>query len=256
MSLGLIMVTTANVSCTPAFKLKAPEDYFSDPRSLALLKAARGGDLARAKQLVAEGANPNDEGPLDNPNNRLRLLHYAIAANDIQAIRLLVTVGAEPELNAEGFGEAMLFAVVLDNLEALSAFLDMRPVNTLSRKTLKALLFRSVALPRPRSLALLLERGAPIDYPDDAGYTVMMSAMDAQDYDLAAWLISKGASVLVEAKGGMTPAYSVQYDLQKFKPGSPTHDKVLQLKQMMEARGAGFPALSPAEVRAKRKSGN
>jgi len=108
-----------------------------------------------------------------------------------------------------------------------------------------------VSMPRPRCLELLLKRGAPIDYPDDAGYTIFMRAMDAQDYELAEWLLLKGASVQVVAGGGMTPAYSVQYDLQKFKPGSPTHNKVLHLKKLMEGRGAVFPALSPAEVRAK-----
>lgn len=50
----------------------------------------------------------------------------------------------------------------------------------------------------------------------------------------------------------MTPAYSVQYDLKKFRPGTPTHNKVLHLKQMMEERGAIFPAQSPEEIRAMR----
>jgi ankyrin repeat protein len=239
-------------SAAPSFKLKAPGDYFSDPHSLALLSAARAGDLVKAKQLVAEGANPNDEGPKDNQYNRLRLLHYAIAANDARAVRTLVAVGADVELNAQGFGEGPLFAIVLDNTEMLSVLLDLRPVDTLSRATLKALLFRAVALNRPRCLELLLKRGAPIDFPDNAGYTVMMRAIDAQDYDMAEWLLLKGASVQIMAGGDMTPAYSVQYDLQKFKPGSPTHNKVLHLKELMEARGAVFPALSPKEIRAQR----
>ena len=250
-SIGLIMMMTANASTAPVFKLKAPKEYFSDPATLALLKAAQAGDLPTAKQLVAQGANPNDEGPKDNPYNRIRLLHYAIAANNAQAIRVLMAVGADPEMNAQGFGEAPLFAIVLDNVEMLSVLLELRPVTTLSNDTLEDLLFRSVTLGRPRCLELLVKRGAPIDFRDGADYTIMMRAIDAQDYDLAEWLILEGASVLIEADG-MTPAYSIQYDLQKFKPGSPTHNKVLRLKELMEARGAKFPALSPAEVRAKR----
>jgi ankyrin repeat protein len=247
--LGMIAMTA---NAAPSFKLKAPGDYFSDPRSLALLSAARAGDLAKAKQLVAEGADPNDDGPKDNPYNRLRLLHYAIAANDAQAVRTLVAVGANVELSAQGFGEGPLFAIVLDNIEMLSVLLDLRPVDTLSGSTLKALLFRSVALNRPRCLELILKRGAPIDFPNGAGYTVMMDAMDAQDYDLAEWLLLQGASVHVQAKGGMTPAYLVQFHLQKFQSGSPTYNKVLHLKELMEARGAVFPALSPKEIRAQR----
>ena len=255
LSMGVILMMTANASGAPAFKLKAPKEYFSDAHTLALLNAAMAGDLAKARQLVAQGANPNDEGPKDNPYNRIRLLHYAIAANNTQAVTVLMAVGADPEMNAQGFGEAPLFAIVLDNAEMLSSLLDLRSVDKLSRDTLEDLLFRSVALPRPRCLELLLKRGAPIDFPDGSGYTVMMAAIDSQDYDLAEWLLLHGASVHVEAKGGMTPAYSVQYDLQKFKPGSPTYNKVLHLKELMEARGAVFPAPSPAEIRAKRKAG-
>jgi ankyrin repeat protein len=247
--LGMIAMTT---NAAPSFKLKAPGDYFSDPRSLALLSAARAGDVVKAKQLVADGANPNDDGPKDNQNNRLRLLHYAIAANDARAVRTLVAVGADVELNAQGFGEGPLFAIVLDNVEMLSVLLDLRPVDKLSRSTLNALLFRSVALNRPRCLELLFKRGAPIDFPNGAGDTVMMDAMDAQDYELAEWLLLQGASIRIESKGGMTPAYLVQFHLQKFTPGSPTYNKVLHLKELMEARGAVFPALSPKEIRAQR----
>ena len=246
------MMMTANASAAPVFKLKAPKEYFSDPATLALLKAALEGDLPTAKQLVVQGANPNDEGPKDNPYNRIRLLHYAIAANNAQAIRVLMAVGADPELKTEGFGRALMFAMTLDNVEMLSLLLELRPVGSLSQNTLKSLLFGTVSMPRPRCLELLLKRGAPIDFPDGADHTIMMRAMDAQDYDLAEWLLLQGASVHIETEKGMTPAYLVQFHLQKFEPGSPTYNKVLRLKELMEARGAKFPALSPAEMRAKR----
>jgi uncharacterized protein len=251
-NIGMIIMMTTNASGAPAFKLKSPQYYFPEARTQALLASALAGDLHKAKQLVAEGANPNDEGPRDNIYNRLRLLHYAIAAGSTQAIKTLITVGADPEMVTVGFGRALMFAMTLDKVDMLSLLLDLRPVSNLSRETLDTLLFESVSLPRPRCLELLLKRGSPIDFPDEAGYTVMMRAMDAQDYDLAEWLLIRGASVHVVAGGGMTPAYSVEYDLKKFKDGSPTYNKVLHLKKLMEERGAVFPALSPAEVRAKR----
>jgi uncharacterized protein len=241
-----------NASGAPVFKLKAPKEYFSDQRTLALLTASLGGDLAKAKQLVVEGANPNDEGPRSNPYNRIRLLHYAIAANNQRAVRVLVGVGADPELSVQGYGRAFLFAMTLKNMDMLKLLLDLRPVSILSRETLDYLLFESVTDNFPQCLELLLDRGTPIDFPDDAGYTVMMRAIDAEDYDMAEWLLRKGASALIEAKWGMTPAYSVQYDLQKFRPDTPMHKKAQNLKKMMEERGAIFPALSPAEIMAKR----
>lgn len=83
------------------FYLKPPSTYFESKKTLALLQAAMDGDIARAKALVATGANPNDEGPIHDLNaNRLRLLHYAIASDSKQAVKILMAVGADPELVA------------------------------------------------------------------------------------------------------------------------------------------------------------
>lgn len=254
LSIGLTLMMTGNSGAAPVFKLKAPGEYFSDGKTLALLNAALAGDLSRARQLVAEGANPNDEGPKDNPYNRIRLLHYAIAANSAQAVRVLVAVGADPEVDTlGGGGPAMLFAITLDKLEMLSLLLELRPVGLLAPKTIKTLLFRSVALSRPRCLEMLLKRGAPIDFPNGAGDTILIDAMDAQDYDLAEWILLQGAAVVREPTlSGTTPANTVQFHLNKFIPGSPTYNKVLHLKQLMEARGAVFPAPTPKEIRESR----
>ena len=250
--IGVIIMMTTNANAAPSFKLKPPQYYFADSKTLALLASAMAGDISKAKQLVAEGANPNDEGPRDNIYNRLRPLHYAIAANNPQAVKTLMAVGADPELNAQGFGEAFLFVMTLENVDMMSLLLDLRPIAKLSKATLKSMLFESVTQPCSACLKLLLDRGAPIDFPDGAKSTILMRAMDAQDYDLAEWLLLRGASIHVEAGGEVTPAYTVQFHLQKFKPGSPTYNKVLHLKKMMEERGAVFPAPSPAEIRAKR----
>jgi uncharacterized protein len=212
-------MTISNSSAAPpSFKLKGINSYFTNEKTIALLNAALAGDRSRARQLVAQGANPNDEGPETNQYNRLRLLHYAIAAKSTQAVKVLVEVGADPELTVRGFGRAFIFAMNLQNVEMLSLLLDLRPLNTLSKDTLEYILFEGTEY-CPQCLDLLLQRGMPIDFPDGAGYTILMRVMDGYHYDLAEWLIQKGASVHVEAKSGVTPAYSVQYDLQRFKQG-------------------------------------
>jgi ankyrin repeat protein len=251
-TIGLIIMASANSGTARSFKLKPPTEYFADKKSLSLLSAALSGDLVKARQLVEAGADPNDEGPKSNPYNRLRLLHYAIAANNAQAVKVLVELGADPELKTQGFGRAFLFAMTLERIEMLSLLLDLKPIERLSKDTVESLLFESVIQPCRACLELFLKRGAPIDFRDSAGSTILIHAMDAEDYDLAQWILLQGASVNIEDVSGMTPAYSVQYHLQKFKPSSPTYEKVLRLKDLMEARGAKFPAMSPKEVRERR----
>lgn len=248
----LVMSTSANTA--PTFDLKPPEHYFNNPETISLLTAALTGDTAKAEECVAKGANPNDEGPKTSVYYRLRLLHYAIAAKNPEAVRTLLNVGADPELAAMGFGAAFQFVMTLEDTEMLNFLLDLRPIGTLSEVTIKRMMFDLVVQPRPACLDLLLTHGAPIDCPDDADYTIMMRAVDAQDYELAQWLVSRGASLNVEAYDGVTPAYSVEFHLKKYEVGSSAHYKVLRLKELMQERGAVFPPLSPAQVRANREN--
>lgn len=241
-------------AAAPVFKLKPAGEYFDDPRTLALLDAALAGDLKRAQSLVASGAKPQDEGPRQAVN-RIDLLDYAIAAGQPQAVRVLVAVGADPERIHQGPGSAFLFAMKLEKMDLYALLLDLRPVALLSKDTLEYLMFGAVRQPCRPCLELLLKRGVPIDFPDGAGETVLLTAMDVQDYELAEWILLQGASVKVETRGGGTPANAVEFFLKKFRPGTPTHDQVLRLKALMQARGAVFPAPTPQEIRERRSRG-
>ena len=163
-------------------------------------------------------------------------------------------MGANPEIKTLGSaGLPLLFAESLDKPELLSLMLDLRPVATLKPDTKDSLMFHAVSEGRPQCLAVVMKHGVPIDYKDEAGQTVLMRALDAQNYELAAWLIEQGDSVTIDAHD-ITVAWSLQYDLNRFEPGSPTDQKVLALKQMAEQRGAQFPAKSPQQRRAERKA--
>jgi hypothetical protein len=253
---GSLTMALPMPSSTPApkFQLDAPAKYFDDALARSLLEAALAGDLAGSRAAVSQGASPDADGPKDNPYNHLRLLHYAIAAGSVAGIRTLLAVGASPEIETLGSaGLPLLFAESLDKPELLSLMLDLRPVDTLLPRTKKLLMFHAVSEGRPQCLAVVMKHGVPIDYPDDAGQTVLMRALDAQDYELAKWLLEQGASVTIDAHD-MTVAWSLQYDLNRFAPGSPSYQKVLELKQMAEQRGAQFPAKSPKQRREERKA--
>jgi uncharacterized protein len=249
---GLILMTTGNLRAAPAFKLKDPDAYFAEPAVRALIEAARAGDEARVRRLVAEGADPNQEGPQGQPN-RLRPLHYVVAANDGRAARLLMAVGADPEMDTAGFGSAFIFALVLDNLPMLGMLLELRPPARMATETQRQVLFQSVRLPRPRALALLLQAGIPIDLENGAGNTVFLQALAAQDFEMAEWLLQQGAAVVREpTPAGLTPANAVQFHLGRVRPGSPGQARLLRMQAQMQAKGAVFPAPTPEQVRASR----
>lgn len=252
MEMGFIMDADAQVK---KFNLKAPTAYFENKQSVMLLEAALAGDLPKAKALVAAGANPNDEGPTNDANaNRLRLLHYAIASNNKQAVKILITVGADPEMVAQHNGQPLLFAITLNDAEMLALLLDLRPIKLLSKDTLKVLLFESIVQRRRNCLALLLDRGAPVDSRDSAEVTLLMDAISSEDFDLAEHLILRGASVKVDTPSGVTPAYQVQRMLTRYTPGSETYLTLQRIKRLMIERGAVFPAVDPKELREQRKA--
>jgi hypothetical protein len=101
-------------------------------------------------------------------------------------------------------------------------------------------------------LELLLKRGVSIDFLDDAGYTGLMRSISGEDFDLTEWLLQKGAAATIEAPNGVTPANQLQRMIGRFKPGSETYIKLEHIKDLMVKQGVVFPALGPAEIRAKR----
>jgi len=133
----------------------------------------------------------------------------------------------------------------------LSLLLDLKPLKSLSDDTIETLLFEGVNSP-PRGLAVLLQRGAPIDFRNSLGETILMDALYATDFDLATWLFQQGASVNIENKNGVTPANILQDFLSRVQAGTETQQKLLRLKSLMEAQGIVFPVPTPKENRAKR----
>ncbi len=237
----------------PSFDLRRPAHYFAAAPTVDLLTAALKGDQAAAQAAVAAGGQVNDEGPRDKPN-RIRPLHYAVAAENNAALALLMRLGADPELETEGFGPALLFAITLDKTPQLDAMLAVRPWAQLRPDTQQVLVFSAVTLGRPKSLSLLISRGAPVDLRDRAGFTPMMRSLTAFDVPLARMLVEKhGASFAIEpTRSGATPANLVQDLLSDAKPGSAMQADLQVLVERMKAQGIHLPVPTPQEMRAKK----
>jgi len=138
--------------------------------SPALHWAVERGDLERARELVAAGADPSERSRLD-----ITPLSLASANGDAEIVRLLVEAGADPN-EVDLVGETMLMATVgSGELAAVEA---------------------------------LLELGAEVDRRDrDFGQTALMFAARAGHEAIADRLIEAGADVNASTRVGPEPRW-------------------------------------------------
>jgi ankyrin repeat protein len=139
-------------------------------------------------------------------------------------------------------GSPLLFAVILNNQELLSQLLELKSVDKLSPTTQQQLLFESARRDAPGCLELLLQRGVPIDIKDTAGFTLFLRSLDMGEFDLSLWLLQKGAAIDFLAGGKLSPTDSVLFELSRMEEGDPDARLLLEIKRLMQERGAIFPA--------------
>jgi|GEM_PF-7096221 len=95
MILSWVLLLGALVFCPASYgqwRLEIlPEEAFSDPRQVALAKAAKAGDVKAINQAVKDGAEVKAVG-----RQRATALWYAVAANEKKAFARLLELGADP----------------------------------------------------------------------------------------------------------------------------------------------------------------
>ena len=224
--------------------LGAAETYF-DPQPAALVRAALAQDVARVRELVTSGVNPNSQGPrsVDKNTPQITLLFYAIGQRSNAALRLLIEAGSDPLFKPRvGDGNAFGFAIVRKDSAMLDALyrawpMTKVPASVQARNAFEALEFHCNAC-----LKVMFQHGLPVGIQDEAGYNLFISAMSRADFDTAEWLLKDMAIPLdAETKRGINSANYLQDDLVRYRPGTPTHDRLLRLQAVMQSRGVIFP---------------
>ncbi|MFG6462502.1 hypothetical protein ACG04Q_13065 [Roseateles sp. DXS20W] len=243
-------------------KLARPEAFFQGP-ALDLLRAALADDEAGARRAVAQGANPNAQGPAATSKSvpQLTLIHYAAGVRNPRAMAILLAAGADPLFKPrDDDGDAFLFAVVRHDAQMLDALLQLYPLARIPPKRQSQLAFYCLSFNARNCLQILFDHGLPLDVRDSAGYSLFMRALNQEDLDTAEWLLAEKQVPVqdVMSSGGgftVTPANMVQRALTEvFKPGSPPYRRYEKFKRIMEQRGIVFPVESAAEWRARMKA--
>jgi hypothetical protein len=161
--------------------------YFARPwdKDAALMFAAKRGDLAAVKDLLAEGADANALGPY-----ALSVLEYAVASGRVEVVEAVLTAGAdvnaEPSkaaydlhrtvLSDEGRTALMHAAARRDGLEIVERLLRAgAAVNARDWRGATAL--RYALFGSADTVSALIRAGADVDTRDDSGATALSIAL-------------------------------------------------------------------------------
>ncbi|WP_232251627.1 ankyrin repeat domain-containing protein [Serratia sp. MYb239] len=219
-----------------------PEEYFTG-QQLVLAKAIEAGDLERVKQLAPE-TDLNTPG-----EQRLTPLFFAIneamyndnPANRLAIITALVSAGADPL--PQGKNSPALWMVRADKDIWLKAMLDGGlSTNARDKDNDEPIIHETMYAKTTDTLALLVMRGADVDARDSLGETPLMAAFYSNSFEHANYLLDHGADPNPVNKKGWVFASLVQKRLNKSQPDTEYHQKCLQLRDKMIARGVKWPS--------------
>ncbi len=164
------------------------------PESTPLLYAAISGDVQRARELLADGGDPD----LTMPDGT-RPLHLAAARGHLGVIDVLVEAGADVNV-LDGEGTTPLGVAVLSGRFATAKALMRHGGELNCRDRLP----ESVLRGDEEHIRALLREGHSPDEPCVNGITALHCAAVADRAELAGELISRGADVAAAARGGRT----------------------------------------------------
>lgn len=212
--LGIGLATTSLSACAMSdtsravleLKRMKPERYFTDRVQADFVAAVGGGDLQRAQQLLAQGANVNAIG-----KEGMTPLFWAIGKQNLEGFRFLLSHGANPNLivrwkdtkGREQSENTLRLAAMLENAAYLQAALDAggNP-NLIVNSIRQTPLYTAILHQRRANVVLLLQRGAGINHLDKAQKTPINHAISMNHYSLALLLLKRGADPKIKNRWG------------------------------------------------------
>jgi ankyrin repeat protein len=168
--------------------------------------AAHSGDAAAIVELAADGADLEVRD-----RSQRTAVHIAAFAGKPEALVALGAAGAEMNALEAGRYDAVTIAAVADDPATLAAALAAgnRGDNITSVYDGTALI-AAAHLGHHRSIALLIEAGAPLDHVNNLGWTAMIEAVvlgdgGADHQQSLKLLIDAGADRTIADRAGQTP---------------------------------------------------
>ena len=153
--------------------------------------AARSGDAARVKLLLAEGKDPN----VADSNGRRTPLHWAVRGNHPEVVKALIEGGANPDIGDQAGKTALEHAAENDMVEMTAMLIEAgADVNKRDLVGGNAVLW-AAGLGSPETLKLVVDAGGEIEVKDINGLTPLTWAAQTGKTASMKILIDAGADV-------------------------------------------------------------
>ncbi len=149
-----------------------PDQVDKNGNSL-LLSAIINNDLVAFKFLLENGANFNFRNEQGNPRDRLVVMEQAAIAENEEFLRMLLEKGADPN----AFDSYLKYGV----------------------------LFEAIMTTKIKNVKLLVSYGADINAIGPNGSTPIHSAISINNFEIANYLLDKGADLTIKNKWGYSP---------------------------------------------------
>ena len=198
---GLLLFFIPFLGCatdTTSVSGRTAIDIFHDPQVVALIDAVVDGNVAKAKGLMAAGANINASGDAG-----VTPLIWMIYAHNDRAIKLLLDLGANPN-QAWDQGEAPVYmAASGGNLKLLKLLLDHGGDPDSPAHSNSAMMIAMIQL-HLDCAELLLQRGADINYHHEFS-SAIAGPMIVGRFEWVIWLLDHGYTYdLARARRGVS----------------------------------------------------
>jgi hypothetical protein len=175
-----------------------PEEFFFDPKALALVKAACTGDTATIDAMVKDGADVNALGK-DNATP----LWFAYVAGNRVGMADLLDRGADPMRVFKAMRTSVVESALHREDDDFLALLLAHKLDANAKDHLgNPILFTVAGFSSPSKLRLLVEHGANVNATDKSGTTPATRASQLRQYDNLSYLLDHGANPELQDKLG------------------------------------------------------
>ena len=234
------------------FNWKA-EDYFDDPKVIALCKAIEARDLHEIDRLVADGADVNAKG-----KGNMTPLLWAYPENKPEVFKRILEHGADPNVEVTSdFNTRMQGILPGDSVLHLAAKTwfpnyfkyviqhggdpNLISGNGLSRHPPLVTVITGGCPDKKEAIQLLIDAGADLDYVGSTERTALSYAASwGSQYDLVLQLLNAGASFNVCKNDGDTVVHFILRDSERIYPLLTPEQKndLTEILKWLEANGA------------------